>query len=152
MAGLAAVTMPVAAFEIYCLKLLEDKSAEDAEAVIADPQPYTVVVTVNAIGDVESAVRNASALVADQNEPASGAAGLLAKARGDYRRIVAALYNEGYYGGTASIRVGGVEAANMAPDVDLPDPVEVTIVVDPGPEFHFNTVAIANQAPPTSDP
>ncbi|WP_246132623.1 autotransporter assembly complex protein TamA [Devosia ginsengisoli] len=143
---------PASAFEIFGLKLFEDQSEEDAAAVIADPQPYTVVVTVNATGAVESAVRNASALVADQNEPASGAAGLLAKARGDYRRIVAALYNEGYYGGTASIRVGGVEAANLAPDVNLPDPVDVAIVVDPGPQFRFNSVNIVNQALPTSDP
>ncbi|WP_291360145.1 autotransporter assembly complex family protein [Devosia sp.] len=145
-------TTPVAAFEIFGLKLFEDQSAEDAEAVIADPQPYTVVITVNAVGAVESAVRNASALVADQNEPASGAAGLRAKARGDYRRIVAALYNEGYYGGAASIRVGGVEASSLAPDVDLPDPVDVAIVVDPGPLFRFNSVNIVNQALPTSDP
>jgi translocation and assembly module TamA len=143
---------PVSAFDLFGLKLFEDQSEEDAEAVIADPQPYTVVVTINATGAVESAVRNASALVADQNEPASGAAGLLAKARGDYRRIVAALYNEGYYGGTASIRVGGVEAANLAPDVNLPDPVDVAIVVDPGPLFHFNSVTIVNQAAPTPDP
>ncbi|MCR6671683.1 autotransporter assembly complex family protein [Devosia ginsengisoli] len=143
---------PVSAFEIFGLKFFEDQSEEDAAAVIADPQPYTVAITINATGAVESAVRNASALVADQNEPASGAAGLLAKARGDYRRIVAALYNEGYYGGTASIRVGGVEAANLAPDVNLPDPVDVAIVVDPGPQFRFNSVNIVNQALPTSDP
>ncbi|KRA50444.1 autotransporter assembly complex protein TamA [Devosia sp. Root635] len=151
-AGFGAVTVPAAAFDIFGLKLFEDQSEQDAEAVIADPQPYLVTLVVNATGAVESAVRNASALVADQNEPASGAAGLLAKARGDYRRIVAALYNEGYYGGTASIRVGGVEAATLAPDVDLPDPVDVAVVVDPGPLFHFNSVTIVNQALPTSDP
>ncbi|KQX40321.1 hypothetical protein ASD04_06735 [Devosia sp. Root436] len=143
---------PVSAFEIFGLKLFEDPSEQDAEAVIADPQPYLVTIVVNATGAVESAVRNASALVADQNEPASGAAGLLAKARGDYRRIVAALYNEGYYGGVASIRVGGVEAAKLAPDVNLPHPVDVAVVVDPGPLFHFNSVNIVNQAPPTADP
>ncbi|MBU1336340.1 MAG: autotransporter assembly complex protein TamA [Alphaproteobacteria bacterium] len=141
---------PVAAFEIFGMKFFEDES--DADAVIADPQPYTVVITVNATGGVESAVRNASALVADQNEPASGAAGLLAKARGDYRRIVAALYNEGHYGGTVSIRVGGAEAANLAPDVNLPDPVDVAIVVDPGPLFRFSSVNLVNQAAPTNDP
>lgn len=151
-AGFGAATMPVSAFEIFGIKLFGDQSEADADAVIADPQLYTVAITVNATGAVEGAVRNASALLADQNEPASGAAGLLAKARGDYRRIVAALYNEGYYGGTASIRVGGVEAANLAPDVTLPDPVDVTIVVDPGPLFRFNSVNIVNQAQPTSDP
>jgi translocation and assembly module TamA len=146
------VAAPASAFDFFGLKLFEDQSEVDAAAVIADPQPYSVVVTVNATGSVENAVRNASALLADQNEPASGAAGLLAKARGDYRRIVAALYNEGYYGGTASIRVGGVEATNLAPDVNLPDPVDVAIVVDPGPLFRFNSVNIVNQALPTAEP
>lgn len=146
------VATPVAAFEIFGLKLFEDPNAVDPDAVIADPQPYTMSVVVNATGALEGVVRNASALVADEGSPASGAAGLLAKARGDYRRIVAALYNEGYYGGTVSIRVGGVEAANLAPDVNLPDPVDVAIVVDPGPLFRFNSVNIVNQAPPTSDP
>lgn len=143
---------PVSAFEIFGIKLFEDQSEADAEAVIADPQPYKVSVAVNATGNLESVVRNASALVADEAEPASGAAGLLAKARGDYRRIVAALYNEGHYGGVVSIRVGGQEAANLAPDVNLPDPVDVAIVVDPGPLFTFNSVNIVNQAVPSTDP
>ena len=151
-AGLGVVTMPAAAFEIFGIRLFEDQADRDAEAVITDPQPYIVTISVNATGSVEAAVRNASALLADQDEPASGAAGLLAKARGDYRRIVAALYNEGYYGGTASIRVGGVEAANLPPDIDLPDPVDVTILVDPGPLFRFNSLNIVNQALPSSDP
>jgi translocation and assembly module TamA len=150
-AGLSLVA-PANAFEIFGLKLFEDQSDADAEAVIADPQPYTVSVVVNATGELESVVRNASALVADEAEPASGAAGLLAKARGDYRRIVAALYQEGHYGGVVSIRIGANEVTSLPPDVDLPDPVPVTIVVDPGPLFNFNRVDIVNQAPPTSDP
>jgi translocation and assembly module TamA len=150
-AGLSLVA-PANAFEIFGLKLFEDQSDADAEAVIADPQPYTVSVVVNATGELESVVRNASALVADEAEPASGAAGLLAKARGDYRRIVAALYQEGHYGGVVSIHIGANEVTSLPPDVDLPDPVPVTIVVDPGPLFNFNRVDIVNQAPPTSDP
>lgn len=146
--GLAA---PASAFEIFGIKLFEDASEADAEAVIADPQPYTVSVVVNAEGSLENTVRNASALVADEDEPASGAAGLLAKARGDYRRIIAALYEEGHYGGVVSIRVGASEVTSLPPDVDLPDLVPVTIVVDPGPLFSFNRVDIVNQAPPTND-
>ena len=151
-AGIGMAAAPVAAFEIFGLKLFEDPDAVDAAAVIADPQPYGVTVAVNGDGALEGVVRNASALVADAAEPASGAAGLLAKARGDYRRIVAALYGEGYYGGVVSIRVGGQEAARLAPDADLPDPVDVVLSVEPGPLFRFNSVTIVNQAPETLDP
>ncbi len=141
------------AFEIFGLKLFEDASDIDADAVIADPQPYVLTVAITAgDGAVESAIRNASSLVADQDRPASGAAGLLAKARGDYRRILAGLYAEGYYGGSISIRVGGREAADLPPDIDLPDPVGVDLVVNPGPVFRFGSVTIANRAPATSDP
>lgn len=150
--GSIGLVTQASAFDFFGLKLFEDQSDKDADAVIADPQPYTVDVSVTQIGSAESAVRNASALLADADTPASGAAGLLAKARGDYRRILAALYNEGYYGGTISIRVGGVEASGIAPDVNLPDPVAVAIVVTPGPLFKFNRVQVINQAPLTDDP
>ncbi|GHA18039.1 membrane protein [Devosia pacifica] len=147
------MTAPQAsALEIFGITLFEDEADRDQDAVIADPQPYTVDFIANADGDLESTIRNASALFSDQDEPASGAAGFLAKARGDYRRITAALYGEGYYGGTVNILVGGVEAVNLPPDANLPDPVDVVVTVDPGPLFRFNRIQIVNQAPPTSDP
>ena len=93
MTGLA--TVPAAGFELFGMKFFEDES--DADAVIADPQPYTIEVHVPGEGDVESTVRNASSLVGGADEPASGAAGLLASARGDYKRILAALYDVGYF-------------------------------------------------------
>ena len=150
--AMAVGAVPVAAFELFGIKFFEDQAEEDAEAVIVDPQPYFVTFTSSEGGAVEAALRNASALLADEAEPASGAAGLIAKARGDYRRLLAALYGEGHYGGAVSIRIGGQEAANLAPDVELPDPVDVTIAVTTGPLFRFANVGIANQAPPTADP
>ncbi|MCP8884065.1 autotransporter assembly complex protein TamA [Devosia sp. XJ19-1] len=144
--------MPAGAFELFGMKFFEDPNAADEDAVIVDPQPYFVTFTSSEGGGVEAALRNASALLADEAEPASGAAGLIAKARGDYRRLLAALYAEGHYGGAVSIRIGGVEAAKLAPDVKLPDPVDVTIAVTAGPLFTFGSVSIANQAPATNDP
>ena len=149
---MAVGAVPVAAFELFGIKFFEDQAEEDAEAVIVDPQPYFVTFTSSEGGAVEAALRNASALLADEAEPASGAAGLIAKARGDYRRLLAALYGEGHYGGAVSIRIAGQEAANLAPDTNLPDPVDVTIAVTAGPLFRFANVGIANQAPPTADP
>jgi translocation and assembly module TamA len=139
------------AFEFLGIKFFEDQSEIDAESVIADPQPYSAVLTTSVKGDLETAIRNASTLLAEQDEPASGAAGLLARARGDYKRILGALYNEGYYGGAISILVGGREAAKLAPDTDLPDPVAVELRVEPGPLFRFGHIGIANRAPQTAD-
>lgn len=139
------------AFEFFGIKLFEDQSEIDADAVIGDPQTYTATLETTATGDVANAIRGASALLADQAAPASGAAGLLAKARSDYRRILAALYNQGYYGGDISILVGGKEAANLPPDIDLPDPVSVVLRVDAGPLFRFGNVKITNRAPLISD-
>lgn len=147
-----ALATPAHAFEIFGIRLFESAEDRDAEAVIVDPQPYTVNFTASGTADIEAALRNASSLVADEAEPASGAAGLIATARGDYRRILAALYGEGHYGGSVSIRIGGVEAANLSPDTTLPKPVNVVILVDTGPAFTFGTVSIANQAPFTDDP
>src|SRR6218665_2178902 len=102
-----SVTGSAQAFEFFGIKFFEDQSEVDAEAVIADPQPYTADLVTGAPDGLEATIRNASSLLGNAAEPASGAAGLLARARGDYKRILGALYNEGYYGGTISILVGG---------------------------------------------
>src|SRR5262245_3809604 len=138
-------------FEFLGLKLFEDQSDVDAAANIADPQAYEATLTTNATGDLEQGIRSASSLIADQADPASGAAGLLAKARSDYQRILAALYARGYYGGAISILVDGSEAANLPPDAQLRDRATVVVNVDSGPEFRFNRIVIANRAPRTYD-
>lgn len=147
-------TLPSAAvaFDLFGLKIFEDQSAEDASAIIADPQAYEV--NIDIAGDdteVIDAARNTSTLWAGRDAPASGAAGLLASARTDYRRIVAALYANGYYGGTVTINVDGTEATNLAPDASLGDPALVVIRVDPGPQFTFGTIKIVNAAPLTTN-
>lgn len=145
------------AFELFGIHLWgEKKKANDVDAVIDDPKNYTVEVNItgnrtNADGsksDGKAVVDGASNLVADVERPASGAAGLLAKARGDYRRILAALYSDGRYGGTISILVDGREADDIAPDAELPANVKVAINVDPGPQFLFSRASIVNMAPP----
>ncbi|MDO6591290.1 outer membrane protein assembly factor [Loktanella sp. D2R18] len=67
----------------------------------------------------------------------------IAAARADYRRLLTALYAQGYYGGQISITVDGVEASNIAP-LSAPSAItEVVINVVPGPQFTFGEVAIA---------
>ena len=139
------------ALEFFGITLFEDQGKIDADAVIADPQPYSATLETGATGALDAAIRTASSLVAEQAKPASGAAGLLARARGDYKRILTALYDQGYYGGTINILIGGKEAALLPPDTSLPDPVAVRLLVAPGPLFHFDRIGIANRAPAAGD-
>ncbi|MCO5065348.1 MAG: autotransporter assembly complex protein TamA [Rhizobiaceae bacterium] len=140
---------PAYGFELFGIKIFGKDEPDPAEEVIGEPQHYAV--TFNVSGEdkkLKKKLEAASSLVKDDEKPASGAAGLLAKARGDYRRLLSTLYGEGLYGGTISITVEGREAANMAPDTQLPDPAAVVVNIDPGPLFHFGQANIVNPAPP----
>lgn len=147
------------AFSLFGLHLWgEKKTTDDSDMVIAEPKRYEVAVSsakrTNRDGseaDLEDVVKGASGLVADEKKPASGSAGLLAKARGDYRRILAALYGEGRYGGKISIKVNGQEANDIAPDAELPDQSKIEIDVDPGAQFIFSRTTISQLAPPPQD-
>ncbi len=138
---------PAAGFELFGIQFFGSDADEDAEAVIADPRTYELTFETNAEGELDGALRGASNLWGDRDAPASGVPGLLAKARGDYSRLTAALYNLGYYGGAISIRINGREAASISPDASLPEPAQIVVTINPGPEFAFGTLSVANRAP-----
>ncbi|WP_245451387.1 autotransporter assembly complex protein TamA [Georhizobium profundi] len=148
---IAGTSGQAAAFELFGIRIFG--SSEPAEAdVIGDPQSYEVTFDAGpAEGRVLNAVRGASRLWSDRDEPASGSAGLIGRAKSDYARMVAALYTEGHYGGSVSILVDGREAADLPVDSTLPDPAVVTITVDIGPQFSFGQATIGNQAPPATE-
>jgi len=149
-AGLALAPGQAHAFKFLGMTFFEKKNAN--EDVIGEPLSYTVTVeTEPADRSLTRAVRNASALYADRKKPASGAAGLVAKAKADYRNILAALYGEGRYGGVIHILINGREAAGLAADADIADQAKVDIRVDPGPPFVFDRTAIVNRAPPPTN-
>jgi translocation and assembly module TamA len=147
-----ALVSPAQAFDLFGIHLWGERKDADADSVIADPHKYTVEIAQGENKETKKLVEGASSLIADEDKPASGAAGLLAKARGDYRRILGALYADGRYGGTISIKVDGREAADIPPDATLSNPASVTIAVDPGPQFLFATARVKNMAPPPVDP
>ncbi len=135
---------PALAFELFGFRLFGRGEAEPP------PPPDAVAYTTQLIveGDSESApklVRRASTVIADDDELVAPAT-LLSLARGDYQRILAALYSEGRYGGTISITVNGQEAAGIPIDAEFSDPVEVVITVNPGPVYEFGRVTINNRA------
>lgn len=143
---LAAVPASAFGFEIFGIRLFGSDPAE--EDVIADPVRYSASIEIEgAERALETALREASNLLANQNRPASGNAGLLATARGDYRRLLATLYTEGFYAGTISILVDGREAANLPPDTVLSPEPTVSIIVQAGRQFRFGRLEIINRAP-----
>jgi translocation and assembly module TamA len=150
--GAAALgAVPATGFELFGIHLWGPRDAEEGFEVI-DPLPYTVTFGVaGGENGLESRLQSASALWSDRDTPASGAGGLLSKARGDYRRLLAALYAEGYYGPTISIRAAGIEVAEATLAVEFPPQVPVTIRVTAGPQFLFGATDIVN-APPSRVP
>ncbi len=148
-AATVAATAPAAGFELFGFRLWGKAAEEQDDGFeVIDPLPFTVEFEVSGgSDDLARALETASGLWSGQDRPASGRGGLLARSKGDYRRILAALYNEGYYGGEISILLAGREAADLTLDSPMPAVVPVTIRVRPGPGFKFGQAVIVN-APP----
>ena len=139
---------PAAAFSLFGIHLW-GASEEENRVEVIDPLTYTVTINVRGPGgeDLQSALESASSLWSDREEPASGTGGLLAKARGDYRRLLAALYAEGYYGPYISIKIGGREADDLSLAQEFPQDVPVAVEVDTGPLFRFGAAEVVNPPP-----
>lgn len=101
--------------------------------------------------DLTAILRDASLAISLNPEEDLAAQDFVAAARADYRRLLTALYADGYYGGTISIKIDGVEATGIAP-LDAPRNVQsIVINVTPGPRFSFGNAVIA-PAPQTHEP
>lgn len=148
---LSGLLAPAVAIELFGRKFFE---REDATIVVPDAQPYTLELAVGGDDeDLAKAVTSASSLAREAERPPPGTAGLIARARGDYGRILAALYARGYYGGAVAILIQGAPAEAIRPDTELPDPVPVSVSVEPGPLFHFGALRVEGlpSAPMTAE-
>lgn len=153
--GFIAVTGQAQAFEIFGTCLFGAcKDASGAATELIDPLHYSAEFSVvpTDLEAVEDAVKSASELWRGREAAVAGSAGLLARAKGDYKRILAALYSEGYYGGAISITLDGRQVADIEPGATLPDQTAAVIRVEPGNRFNFGVSEIVNPAPPTTDP
>jgi translocation and assembly module TamA len=149
-AGLLATCLvqpvsPALAFELFGLHLWGEREEESGLIEIPDPLNYEVSIV--APDEVRSTIESASALWDQREQPVAGKAGLLSRSRGDYRRVLGALYTEGYFGAGVSIQANGAEVADLTLSADIPNNSRVIIAVEPGPLFRFGTADIEN-APP----
>ena len=148
--SLAAMPTPANSLELFGLCLFGECREEPVDPEIIDPLTFEADLTFNGAEDldgVRAAVQNSSRLLTDDDEPAPGSSGLIAIARGDYRRILAGLYNQGHYAPVISILVNGQEASTLQVGADLPQGTRVEVVVDPGPAFVFGRAEIIDRAP-----
>ena len=77
---------------------------------------------------------------------------IVAAAQADYGRLVAVLYDQGYFGPVVKITLDGVDAAAIPP-VNPPREIrQAVITIDPGPLFRFGATKIAPVAPGTQLP
>ncbi|MBP1806137.1 autotransporter assembly complex protein TamA [Rubellimicrobium aerolatum] len=130
-------------FPLLALALLP-LAAQAQEATLVLPPG-----TDEALGTV---LRNASLTLSLEDQGLTAAQDYVAAARADYRRLLAGLYAEGYYGGVISIAVDGREAAAIQP-LEAPTAISrVVLSVDPGPRFTFGRAAIAPLPPGTQLP
>lgn len=77
---------------------------------------------------------------------------LLAAAQADYARLLAVLYDQGYFAAVIKISIDGVDASAIAP-VSPPDQINKAVInVAPGKKFSFAKAEIAPLAPDTDLP
>jgi len=123
-----------------------------ASALLALPAPAIerfAFLTPGAGEGLRDALRAASLLVAVNREGVSDAQEIVAAARADYARLVAALYGEGHYSGVVHITLDGREAASIPPLAAPGSIAAVEVTVEPGPPFAFARAEIAPLAPGT---
>ncbi|MEM9794911.1 MAG: autotransporter assembly complex family protein [Pseudomonadota bacterium] len=90
---------------------------------------------------LEGASLTAQTLREDRDEPLSRR-DIVAAAQADYQRLLAVLFEAGFFGPTISITVDGVEAASL-PVITREGPVNlVRLSVQPGPAFLFGRVDV----------
>ncbi len=94
----------------------------------------------------------AASLLLQEYEETRTAQDLIAAARADYGRLVAALYDAGYFSPTVRIQVDGREAAQIPPFGAPSSVSRIDIAVDPGPAFTLGTAEVGPLAPNTELP
>lgn len=146
MVACICMAAPVGAFELLGFTLFEGKQRNDGSVVeLLDPQAYEVRTDIKASKELSKKLLGASELWRRRAAAASGSEGLIVNARSDYRYLLAALYEAGYYAGTISIMINGQEAADLPVTTNLPETADVLIRINPGQKFVFGATGIVNR-------
>lgn len=115
-------------------------------------QAFDARLETSASDELKAQLKAASAVLEAADTDVTAPEEIIAAVQSDYRSLIGALYREGYYGPSISIRVDGQEGAAMSL-ISLPSSIQnVVISVTPGPRFVFGTARVAPLAPGTELP
>ncbi|WP_455466115.1 autotransporter assembly complex protein TamA [Bartonella sp. B39] len=146
---ICAFPQPLAAFDFFGIPLFDKKKKNVSSYNVSGTEKFykvDVVAPLGAPSEGIKIVKAVSSLVADKDK-AFSSSGLLAKARSDYRAILSALYADGRYGSVISIKINGLEAADLSPVTQLPAQSNIVITIDAGPQYVFSVAGIDKVAP-----
>jgi translocation and assembly module TamA len=104
-------------------------------------------------GDLYQSLTGASLLMEQSTaETAPSPQEVVAAAQADYGRLIAVLYDNGYFGPVLKITLDGKDAAGIPPVQPPRQVARAVINVTPGPLFRFDAAQIAPLAPNTNLP
>gem|GEM_PF-30492 len=149
--------LPAAAFALFGMHIW-GKKPDEAANIIGEAKYYSLsfapfatsenvpeakakAIEARAALSIKLAKAN-SLLWAGRKKAVAGSGGVLAKARGDYSRLLAGFYAAGRYGPVISIIINGQEAANIPYGTELPEHNEIVIRVDSGAQYYFDKVEL----------
>lgn len=113
---------------------------------------FEATLETTAEGEVKTRLENASAILEAAKNDVTAPEEIIAAVQSDYRALIGALYREGYYGPSISIRVDGREGADMSL-ISLPSTINTVVInIAPGPRFRFGSATVAPLAPDTQLP
>lgn len=96
--------------------------------------------------DTSRRLGSASLLGTLKSQGTADAQDILGAAQADYARLVAALYDDGFYAPVISITLDGREASAFSPIEPPAQVTEVVVRIETGPRFSFGNVAISPRA------
>ena len=118
----------------------------------ANPQPYGIEWTSTGDGAIDSTLKLTSQLAALRTTAPVGPYGLIARARGDVKRLRTVLESFGYYQGTITITIDGasLDSAGLGESLSaLGKGADARVKITPalGPLFHIGRIEIQGTLP-----
>jgi translocation and assembly module TamA len=119
----------------------------------ADPQPYKIDWISSHDKGIDSTMKLTSQLATLRDTAPVDPFGLIARARGDVKRLQTVLQSFGYYDGSVAIRINGMaldseDLGNALSALPKKSQAHVEIVPTLGPLFHVGRIEFKGEVPP----